>query len=238
MVSARWSSERCQLINQINTALNVTFGGTILQNAVNTFMYCILGSKIDNLQTALTWIHQNANVRLPLLSLDALTLSNATTTELATPLAAAAVGTGTDEDGGVIGRIFDAYAKELRDQRLIALAFCGLYLFIVLVAAMILLRHTIWPITFIANEMQEDPLIHPTKRGRHNDEASYFELEDVPLQPADTDIFNEKTAVPPTTPRSKGSLQTLWRDLRIPAQFTRKSPSQDPFVSPLDSKIQ
>lgn len=223
-----------------DTALNVTFGGTILQNAVNTFMYCILGSKIDNMQTALTWIHDNANVTLPLLSPDTLTLSNSTTRELATPLAAAAVGSGTDEDGGVIGKIFDAYAKELGDQRIIALAFCGLYLFIVLVAAMVLLRHTIWPTSSTANELQEDIFVPSPKRGRHDDEASYLEPDDVPLQPVDSNNFNEKFSLAATspTPRDKVSLQTIWQNLRIPTHSRRETPTQDPFVSPLDVKIQ
>ncbi len=76
----------------IITALNTTFGGTVLYGPINTFMYCILGSKIDNLEQGLTWISQNAKIKLPTLPADILMLSNASMNELATPVAAAAVG--------------------------------------------------------------------------------------------------------------------------------------------------
>jgi hypothetical protein len=210
--------------------LDVTFGGTILETAVNTFMYCILGSKIDNLQTALTWIRDNANVKLPLLAPDALMLSDSTSKELATPLAAAAAGTGTDEDGGVIGKIFDAYERELSDQRIIALAFCGLYLVIVIVGLAVLARHTIWPrpASFTEDAIQEEPLVPPAKRGRHDDQESYFELEDIPLQLQTSNLQNEKytTADGPSKPtisQVKPSLLTRWQGSNIRSHLQGKS---------------
>lgn len=192
-------------------------------------MYCILGSKIDNLQTALTWIHSNANVKLPLLDANALILSDQTSRELATPLASAAAGTGTGEDGGgVIGKIFDAYERELADQRIIALLFCGLYLVIVFVGLAVLLRHTIWPQTSLREEhdLLEKPLVPPTKRGRHDDQASYFELEDVPLRPQLSNLSEKYTAehaTRPTIPPSKPSLLARWQSSGIRSHLRGKS---------------
>lgn len=223
-------------LTQAYLALNITFGGTILEAVVNTFMYCILGSKIDNMQTALTWIHDNANVKLPLLSLDALALSNSTSQELATPLAAAAAGTGTSGDEGVIGKIFDAYAKELRDQRVIAFAFCGLYVIIVLVGAIVVLRHTIWPTTSGRHEPEEERFIPPTQSGRHDDQASYFELEDVPLQTADA--LEKTTSVAQSRTIQSGQLRTIWESLRLPLFIHGRTTARDPSISPADEKGQ
>lgn len=188
------------------------------------------------MQTALTWIHDNANVKLPLLSLDALTLSNSTLQELATPLAAAAVGTGTSGDEGVIGKIFDAYAEELRDQRVIALAFCGLYLVIVSVGAIVVLRHTIWPSSPGRHEQQEARFIPSAQSGRHDDQASYFELEDVPLQPVG--VFEKTSPAAQSTTTRRAHSQTIWQRLRLPVYLQGRTTTRDPFMSPADEKGQ
>jgi hypothetical protein len=185
------------LIPKIMSVLNITFGGTILDSAIRTFVYCIIGSKIDNIQTALTWIHDNANVELPLLNDDALILPSSASNELAAPLASAAVGSGSEGDGGAIGKIFDAYERELLDQRLIALLFCGLYLLIVIIGLLVLLRHTIWPRPDPSDQpetMQEKLLDLPRMGRRHDDQESYFQLEDVPLHPRATSVFSQETA--------------------------------------------
>ncbi|KAJ9104334.1 hypothetical protein QFC19_003975 [Naganishia cerealis] len=174
--------------------LNITFGGTVLDTAIKTFMYCILGSKIDNLQTALTWIHDNANVKLPLLDNDALTLPSSASNELAGPLAKAAVGAGPEGDDGAIGKIFDAYERELRDQRLIALIFCSLYLLIVVVGLLVLVRHTVWPLPAASHQYMttQEKLLDPPKIHRHHDDQeSYFELQDVPLEPSFSSVFSQ-----------------------------------------------
>lgn len=158
-------------------------------------MYCILGSKIDNIQTALTWIYENANVKLPLLESDILTLSSSTSNELAAPLAKAAVGSGSEGDEGVIGKIFDAYERELHDQRLIAMLFCGLYLLIVVVGLLVLLRHTIWPRPAPPDHqdtMQEKLLDPPKIRPCQDDQESYFELEDVSLDQRPAITYNQE----------------------------------------------
>lgn len=205
--------------------LNITFGGTILESAVNTFMYCILGSKIDNLQKALTWIHTNANVQLPLLDADALMLSNVTSRELAAPLASAAAGNGTERDGGAIGKIFDAYARELADQRIVALTFCGLYLVIVLVGLAVLLRHTFWPPTpsTVAHDIDsKEKLVPPTSR-RHDDQASYFELEDIPLQSQVSHLSEKYVEDTEPTSLTTSSLLARWQGSRIRSYLPGKA---------------
>lgn len=108
-------------------------------------MYCILGSKIDNLVTALTWIKDNAKVTLPTFNPDVLMLSGATMDSVADPIAKAAAGSGsegTDDDPGVIGKLFDRYEDELRKQRNIAAIFFGLYGIVMLVGLAVFVWHT------------------------------------------------------------------------------------------------
>jgi hypothetical protein len=125
--------------------LNSTFGGTVLAPSVNTFVYCILGSKIDALSTGLTWIHDNAHITLPTIDPDVLMLSDATMNEVAQPIAQAAAGNGTSSDGddqGIIGKLFDRYEDELRKQRNIAAIFIGLYGVIVLIGLAVFVWHS------------------------------------------------------------------------------------------------
>ncbi|KAJ9107438.1 hypothetical protein QFC21_000890 [Naganishia friedmannii] len=239
-----------EFYDKVENVLNITFGGTVLATAIKTFMYCILGGKIDNIQTALTWIHDNANVRLPLLDDEALTLPSSASTELALPLAKAAVGSGSEGDGGAIGKIFDAYERELHDQRLIALIFCGLYLVIVVVGILVLLRHTIWPRPEPSDQqetMQEKLLNPPVIRRRQDEQESYFELEDVPLHPGHANTFSQKpthnveflTSAKNKMAQFKSSMmgsRTLMAARPHPTAVSLRA--ADPFASELDGKMQ
>lgn len=93
--------EAC-LVNSLRTlmliVLNTTFGRTVLYGPFNTFLYCILGSKIDNLQTAMKWVSQHAHITLPTLPPDVLLLSKDHMNEMASPIVAAAMGGGGDQE--------------------------------------------------------------------------------------------------------------------------------------------
>lgn len=137
--------------------LDETFGGTFLAPSINTFAYCILGSKIDGLSTALTWIHENAKVTLPTLNENALLLSNQTMNDMATPISAAAAGDGTSNDAesqGVIGKMFDRYEAELRKQRNIAGIFIGVYGLVLLIGLAVFVWHTWLRKAFMKHMMQ------------------------------------------------------------------------------------
>ncbi|KAJ9123135.1 hypothetical protein QFC22_001327 [Naganishia vaughanmartiniae] len=241
-----------EFYDKVENVLNITFGGTVLDNAIKTFMYCILGSKIDNIQTALTWIHDNANVKLPLLDDNILTLSSSTSNELAAPLAKAAVGSGSEGDGGAIGKIFDAYERELHDQRLIASLFCGLYLLIVIVGLLILLRHTIWPRPDLSHQrelMQEKLLDHPRMRRRHDDQESYFELEEIPLHSQPASTFSQESTTNGGWLTSAGNKMARFKSSLLGSRLQSAAGPQSssavmlraqdpPFIPELDGKMQ
>ncbi len=129
-------------LTPLRIVLNTTFGGTILEAPIQTFAYCILGSKVDNLEKGLAWVHDNARVTFPTIPLDALMLSSGTMNRLVAPISQAAAGGGSNGDDGVIGTIFDRYLRQLRMERLIAGLFIAAWGLVVLVGIAILLWHS------------------------------------------------------------------------------------------------
>ncbi|ODN97311.1 plasma membrane fusion protein PRM1 [Cryptococcus wingfieldii CBS 7118] len=130
-----------QFYDDVESILNTTFGDTILYNPINTFMYCILGSKITNLEKGLTWISEHAFVDLPTLSSDVLLLSNGSMEEIATPIASAAVGSSDDDDDdGVVGTLITHFESALKVERV----FYGIMLAFWLLLFLIGLIIVIW----------------------------------------------------------------------------------------------
>lgn len=76
---------------------------------------CLIGSKVQGIETALTFIHDNAHVTLPIISSSALLLSSDRTKELTSDLTSP---NGTLSTTSVVTRIVDRYAETLRKQRL------------------------------------------------------------------------------------------------------------------------
>ncbi|TXT09106.1 hypothetical protein VHUM_02580 [Vanrija humicola] len=127
----------------VEDVLNKTFGGTILYNPVDTFMYCILGSKITNLEKGITWVSNNAHVTFPTVPLDVLQLSNSSMHELVAPVGAAAVGSGPGSgDGGALGKLVNNFASAIRVQQIMYGIILGVWAALVLVGVAIVVWHS------------------------------------------------------------------------------------------------
>ncbi|WVQ81342.1 hypothetical protein IAT38_003465 [Cryptococcus sp. DSM 104549] len=141
-----------EFYDEVEKVLNTTFSGTILFNPINTFMYCILGSKITNLEKGLTWISEHAHIDLPTLPADILLLSNSSMDEIATPIAAAAVGSGDDDDdSGVVGTLIEHFENALKVERTFYAVMLGVWLALFFMGLAIVLwnsggreRYTAW----------------------------------------------------------------------------------------------
>jgi hypothetical protein len=121
----------------------MTFGGTILFNPMNTFLYCILGSKVDNLQAGLNWLSIHARVTLPTVPDNILMLSDESMAEIATPIAAAAVGTSdTDDDQGVVGKLIAHFEQALVWERNFYAIMLGVWLGLALIGLIVVLWHS------------------------------------------------------------------------------------------------
>ncbi|KJE04229.1 plasma membrane fusion protein PRM1 [Cryptococcus gattii NT-10] len=126
-----------------SSALNASFGSTILYNPINTFIYCILGSKITNLEKGLTWISEHAFIDLPTFPSDILLLSNASMNEIATPIAAAAVGSGDDnDDDGIVGTLISHFESALNVERTFYGILLGVWLALFLIGLAVVVWHS------------------------------------------------------------------------------------------------
>jgi hypothetical protein len=106
-------------------------------------MYCILGSKVDNLQKGLTWISQHAKITLPTLPPDILLLSGDSMKEMVAPISAAAVGSSSSgDDEGIVGSLIEHFEKALEVERNFYAIMLGIWLFFILVGIMVVLWHS------------------------------------------------------------------------------------------------
>ncbi|KAG7098393.1 hypothetical protein E1B28_000352 [Marasmius oreades] len=130
-----------EVYDDIQNAVNTVFNGTILQQPAQEFIRCLIGSKVDAIENALTFLHDNLKVDIPRMNQSALVLSEDHVNEATQPIAAAAVGSGGDgsDGGGIVGRLVNAYAESLKKERVMFLIFIGLWGFVCLMGVGFLL---------------------------------------------------------------------------------------------------
>ncbi|KAJ7035621.1 hypothetical protein C8F04DRAFT_1037318 [Mycena alexandri] len=125
----------------IQNAVNVVFNGTILDAPIQEFIKCIIGSKVDAIENALTFLHDNLHIDMPRVNESILVLSPQSVNEATQPIAAAAIGD-QNGDGGLIGKLVNTYAASLRKERLMFGIFMALWGFVVLMGVAIILWHS------------------------------------------------------------------------------------------------
>jgi len=130
--------------DDVQDLVRTVFGGTILENPMQDFVSCLIGSKVDALTDALTFMHDNLHVDMPRMNQSSLVLSPDDVNEVARPVALAAVGSGSgnEEDGGVVGRIVSSYVKALEKERVMFLIFIGIWGLVVLIALLVIFWHS------------------------------------------------------------------------------------------------
>jgi hypothetical protein len=141
---------------QINTTINEfytdltdgvdkVFGGTILATPASEFIRCLIGSKVDAIENALTFLHDNLKVDMPRVNETVLILSPETVNEASAPIAAAAIGgggNGGEDDGGLVGRLVNGYANQLKKERITFGIFLGIWGIVVLMGLGVILWHS------------------------------------------------------------------------------------------------
>lgn len=165
--SAQWAIQSNKAINATNTELNQElFGwvkegsdslnntlntfvdtmhdgvskfllGSPLANAVNDVLDCLITLKIQGIQKALTWAHDNAHVSLPTLPEDvfskgaqeAVASDSSASSFLANPGSAA-----TDQITNVVVKLTDKWEAQIRQEAIISTCIVCIWLFVVLIA--------------------------------------------------------------------------------------------------------
>ncbi len=126
----------------IQDAVGSVFNGTILESPVQEFIRCFIGSKVDAVEKALTFLHDNLHVDVPRLNDSVLVLSQADVNEATQPIAQAALGGCNDDSQGLLERVLSAYVKSLKKERLMFGIFMGLWALVVLMALAIIFWHS------------------------------------------------------------------------------------------------
>lgn len=127
----------------IQDLVETVFGGTILEGPMQDFVFCLIGSKVDALSNALTFMHDNLHVDMPRMNQSSLVLSPEDVDEVSRPVALAAIGSGSGtDDGGIIGGIVSSYVEGLKKERVMFLMFIGIWGLVVLMALLIIFWHS------------------------------------------------------------------------------------------------
>ncbi|EEB98590.1 hypothetical protein MPER_01876 [Moniliophthora perniciosa FA553] len=98
-----------ELYNDIQNAVNTVFNGTILEQPAQEFIRCLIGTKVDAIENALTFLHDNLIINIPRVNETALVLSQDSVDEATKPIAAAAIGGGGDDNQGIVRKLINSY---------------------------------------------------------------------------------------------------------------------------------
>ncbi|OCH87045.1 hypothetical protein OBBRIDRAFT_760327 [Obba rivulosa] len=128
--------------SDIQNAVNSVFNGTILDSPIQEFIKCLLGSKVDAIEKALTFLNENLRVDIPTVNETVLVLSPAQINEATAPIAQAAIGGGSDNSDGIVGKLINTYVGSLEAERLIFGIFMGIWAVVVLMALCIIFWHS------------------------------------------------------------------------------------------------
>lgn len=124
--------------SDIENAVSTVFNGTILEQPMRDFLFCILGTKVEAVENALTFLHDNLVINMPRVNDSVLVLSQADVDEATRPISLAAVGGGEDNSDGLVGRLISRYVDALKKERIMFAVFLFLWLFVVFIALCIL----------------------------------------------------------------------------------------------------
>jgi len=126
----------------IQDTVSAVFGGTILDAPTQDFIRCLIGTKVEAVEKALTFLHDNLHVNLPTVDQNVLLLSPDHVNEITTPISQAAVGGGADNSEGLVGRLVNRYISALKKERIMFGIFMGIWGLVVLIAIGIILWHS------------------------------------------------------------------------------------------------
>ncbi|BGP20079.1 plasma membrane fusion protein prm1 [Rhodosporidiobolus nylandii] len=112
----------------ITDGITGVFNGTVLEDPALDLVYCLLGSKVDSISTALTWLHDNLHLTLPTVSPSILLLSTNRSAELTESLSSPSSAYSAPS---VAEKMLNAYRRNLEQQRLGFILACGIWVLVV-----------------------------------------------------------------------------------------------------------
>lgn len=126
----------------VQNLVGTVFNGTILETPAQDFVKCLIGSKVNAIEEALTFLNQNLNVDLPQVNETVLVLSPASVNEITQPIATAAIGGSSSNSQGLVGGLVATYVDSLKKERLMFSIFMGLWGVVVLMGLSVVFWHS------------------------------------------------------------------------------------------------
>ncbi|KAF6761239.1 plasma membrane fusion protein PRM1 [Ephemerocybe angulata] len=136
------NSTIAEFYDDLQNGVTKVFGNTILATPASEFVKCLIGSKVDAIENALTFLHDNLKVDMPRVNETVLLLSPQSVNEASAPIAAAALGDGSSGDNGLVGRLVNSYANSLKKERITFAIFLALWGVVVLMGLGVILWHS------------------------------------------------------------------------------------------------
>ncbi|KFA64360.1 hypothetical protein S40285_02910 [Stachybotrys chlorohalonatus IBT 40285] len=123
-------------LETMDEGLETVFNGTILLDSIRVVLHCVIGTKIENLQEGLTWVHDHSQITLPLFPNDTFSMgaeeSISGDSELNTFLASPSSVT-TDEVTGAVERVATWLYNSIIQEVLITTGIFLVYIIVVLI---------------------------------------------------------------------------------------------------------
>jgi hypothetical protein len=120
--------------DDLQGAVSTLFNGTFLEQPAQEFIRCFLGSKVDAIEEALTFLKNNLHINVSPVNESVLVLSPDEVNAATQPIARAAIGSNNDPNGGLVGRLINTYVQSLKKERIMFAVFLGLWFVVVLMA--------------------------------------------------------------------------------------------------------
>ena len=122
-------------MDEMNEGLESVFNDTILIDPIKAVVRCVIGIKIESVQKGLTWVHDHAEVKLPLFANDTFSLGakeslgddSSLNTFLASPSSVT-----TDEVSGAVKKVVDWLHDNIILEALISTGILLVYVIVVL----------------------------------------------------------------------------------------------------------
>jgi hypothetical protein len=174
-----------KFVDETMDVLNKTFGGTPLYTPIKEVFDCLIGLKIQGIESGLTWVHDNAHVNFPTLDQDTLSLkalaansdSAADGSVLSDP-----TGSASDAITGAISKVTDTIAKGIRQEAIISTMILVVWLILVLIGL----------VTTCLRMRGRDKV-----RGEAGNEYISYPAQAIPVMPT---IPRPESAAPPYAP--------------------------------------
>lgn len=214
-----------EFYTDVQNAVAQVFNGTILQTPAQEFIKCFIGGKVDAIENALTFLHDNLRVDMPRVNDTVLILSPQSVDEATRPIAAAAIGGGSNDNEGLVGSLVQSYAASLKKERVMFLVFMALWGVVFFMGLCVLLWHS-YGKSYV--EKRKKRKYEQEQRSGFNSFSSHIEKGK---------SVTELRAIAPSSDKKRASFKPFWLSAKSSPENTSASRETIAFDSPWETSF-